>query len=595
MKASALLLVCLAVVSGPSLLSGQAASPFDYNASAPLNPRVIQRVDTVGFVREKIVFDGGRGSRVPALVAVPKSGPRAKPVVLLIDGIGGWKERWWSPTGWNRGRFLVDGLLAAGFAVAMADAPASGERTFENDFVTAEAFIRDTVKWREMGVKNAIESRRFLDYLASRPDIDATRIGVLGLSHGGMMTFALAANEPRIKAAVSGLAPLHRIPTVLNPLTYAPRVRIPLLMFAATNDAWYTRPLVDSAFDLIPSKAKRLAWYGTGHRPPTEYANEAVSWFRSTLKSTTGVVANAASAGVPSADRSLRIVDTVVVDTRRAELVGEPQMALRSDGSLAILAQGRQLVYFDSAGRQRWARTPRGDVFVVSAIGWNGDSLYLADNVTDQTLLVASNGGVGRIIDSPDMIRPLWKDRGTSTAYGAFDVYVRLENGSLIGTPRRPHRFGFYGPKKAADPNIVTVVGVNADGIIEHQLASGINPLKGDKWFALPDGRVVIARGSADSLRLIAISPEGDTLFKRGLPSVKGVLGAVGGPDGTIWLSSTTPGQDITHTALDARGDVVGVVSLASPFRVGAGDAKHLWVWDNRGANKPVFRYTVRP
>jgi hypothetical protein len=270
-------------------------------------------------------------------------------------------------------------------------------------------------------------------------------------------------------------------------------------------------------------------------------------------------------------------------------------MALRSDGSLAILARGSQLAYFDSTGRQRWARSVRGDLYAVSAIGWNGDSLYLADNVIDQTLLVGSNGGVGRVIDSPDMIRPLWKERSTSTAYGAFDVLVRLENGSLIGTPRRPHRYGFYGPKKAADPNLVTVLRVNADGVIEHPLASGINPLKGDKWFALRDGRVVIARGSSDSLRLTTISPEGDTLFRRGLPSVKGVIGVVGGFDGTIWLSSTTPSQDITHTALDARGEIIGVVNLPNPFRVGAGDAKHLWVWDNRGANKPVFRYTLRP
>ena len=597
MRASAVL-ICIAVVSSPSILSGQAASPFDYNSSAPLNARVIQKLDTIGFVREKIVYDGGRGSRVPAIVAVPKRGPARKPVILLIDGIGGWKERWWQRDGWNRGRILVDALISSGFAVAMADAPASGERTYENDFVTAESFVSDTAKWRSMGVKNAIESRRLLDYLASRPDIDATRIGVLGLSHGGMMTFALAANEPRIKSAISGLAPLHRIPAVLNPLTYAARVRIPFLMFASTNDAWYTKPLVDSAFGMIPVKGKQLTWYGTGHRPPAEYANEAASWFRSTLRPV--VVANGSGSGSGSgggggggaAGLELRVVDTVAIDARKAELNGDPQMAMRADGSLAIYTRGRNLVYFDTTGRKVWSRNLR-DIYVVSGIGWNGDSIYLADNYIDQTLLVGANGGIGRIIDSPDMIRPLWKERSTSPAYGEFEVAVRLEDGSLVGMPKQPHRFGFYGPKKAADPNIVPVLRVNADGIIERQLASVLNTVRGDKFYILRDGRVVVMR-QTDSVRVTAISSQGDTLFKRSLPPAKVIGGAVGGPDGTIWISTASLSQDITHTALNARGEVIGVLNLPGQFRVGAGDASHLWVWDNRGANKPVFRYTVR-
>jgi dienelactone hydrolase len=260
--------------------AGQTALPFSYDTGAPLKSRVSQRLDTTTFVREKIVFDGARGVRVPALLAVPKSGPARHPLVVLVDGIGGWKERWWQETSWNRGRVLIDSLLSAGFAVAMADAPASGERTFENDFVSAEAFVRDTSKWREMGIRNAIEQRRLIDYLVSRPDIDSTRIGMLGLSHGGMMTFALAATDSRIKAAVAGLTPMQRIPADLLPTAYVGRVHTPLLMFAATNDGWYTREQVDRAFAGIAARQKQLVWYEGGHRPPPEYAIAAAQWFR---------------------------------------------------------------------------------------------------------------------------------------------------------------------------------------------------------------------------------------------------------------------------------------------------------------------------
>jgi dienelactone hydrolase len=260
--------------------SALAQSPFAYDAAVPLRSRVIERMDSAAFAREKIVFDGGAGSRVPALLAVPRTGPARHPLVILVDGIGGWKERWWQTLSWNRGRILIDSLLAAGFAVAMADAPASGERTFENDFVSAESFVRDLPKWREMGVRNAIEQRRLIDYLVSRPDIDSTRVGMLGLSHGGMMTFALAAIDRRIKVAVAGLTPMQRIPDDLLPTAYAPRVRIPLLMFAATNDAWYTREQVDRVFASVAATQKQLVWYEGGHRPPPEYAVAAVQWFR---------------------------------------------------------------------------------------------------------------------------------------------------------------------------------------------------------------------------------------------------------------------------------------------------------------------------
>jgi hypothetical protein len=43
---------------------------------------------------------------------------------------------------------------------------------------------------------------RTLDYLASRNDVDPTRLGCVGLSVGGYRSFLLAALDERIKAAV---------------------------------------------------------------------------------------------------------------------------------------------------------------------------------------------------------------------------------------------------------------------------------------------------------------------------------------------------------------------------------------------------------
>jgi dienelactone hydrolase len=43
---------------------------------------------------------------------------------------------------------------------------------------------------------------RLLDYLGQRPDVDTTRIGLVGNSKGGMETYLSAAVEPRIAVAV---------------------------------------------------------------------------------------------------------------------------------------------------------------------------------------------------------------------------------------------------------------------------------------------------------------------------------------------------------------------------------------------------------
>lgn len=290
------LLLALVLTVLPSVTAAQRTQPagaeayalitqlFTYDASLPLHARIIDRFDTVTFTREKFVIDGWRGSRVPGLIAIPKNSQSRHPMVLLIDGLGGWKERWWQRTSWNRGRVLIDSLIAAGYGVAMVDAPASGERINENDYETAETFVRRLSQWRDMALQNTIEVRRLIDYLATRADVDTTRIGALGLSHGGMVTFYLAAIESRVRAGVAGLTPQQNIPEMLLPLNYAPHVTVPMLMLAGKSDAWYTAEQVQRVFGVLASERKDLVWYDVGHRLPEDYAGAAVAWFRRYLR-----------------------------------------------------------------------------------------------------------------------------------------------------------------------------------------------------------------------------------------------------------------------------------------------------------------------
>jgi len=63
---------------------------------------------------------------------------------------------------------------------------------------------------------------RLIDYLETRPDVDGQRIGVIGISKGGMETYLAAAADPRIAAAV-------------------PVIGVQSFRWALDNDGWQSR------------------------------------------------------------------------------------------------------------------------------------------------------------------------------------------------------------------------------------------------------------------------------------------------------------------------------------------------------------------
>jgi hypothetical protein len=299
---------------------------------------------------------------------------------------------------------------------------------------------------------------------------------------------------------------------------------------------------------------------------------------------------------VPWAAPNLRIVDSLRLDPKKENFSGrELPVALRADGSIAILGYGAELFYFDSTGRRKWKRELFPDMRYPNAIAWKGDSIMVIDNFADQVMAVGSNGGVGELFDFPDYVRPTFKNRKSLAAYGAFDV-VTIVDSTLIGTGRRPHRMAVYGPNTKPDPTRLPVLRATHDGIVQTHLGTVVNAPKGDVWSILQDGRLIVFHDDKDSLAFIAVSPRGDTIFSRHLPKVRAVFGnIVGGTDGTIWVASTVGGMEFYHTAFDAKGNAIGRLTTPNFFRINAADARHVWMYDTRGANRPLIRYTVHP
>lgn len=263
---------------------------FTYDKNIPLEAHVAGKTDETGYTREKIVIRSPSDNRVPGYLAIPKGGSPPYPCVLLLHGIGSSKESWWKPGNFNSGGNLTQQLLDANFAVMSLDAEYHGERLANNDFESPEVFTFEKGwfgRTRDMVVQSVVENMRAIDYLTTRRDIDTARIGVIGFSMGGMMTFNLAALEPRVKVAVASVTPILKDP--FSPLAvqnFAPYIKDqPFLMLMGKQDVNnYSVAEAQKLHQYIPSASKKLVFFESGHQLPVDWTKQATAWMVNHLK-----------------------------------------------------------------------------------------------------------------------------------------------------------------------------------------------------------------------------------------------------------------------------------------------------------------------
>jgi dienelactone hydrolase len=79
------------------------------------------------------------------------------------------------------------------------DVAAFNRRSQEGEQLVARSLFAAGITWPGVLLWDDL---RTIDYLASRPEVDAQWLGCVGLSLGGYRSFLLAALDPRIKVAV---------------------------------------------------------------------------------------------------------------------------------------------------------------------------------------------------------------------------------------------------------------------------------------------------------------------------------------------------------------------------------------------------------
>jgi esterase/lipase len=113
---------------------------------------------------------------IPGILVNARAQGAAAPLVVFVNGLDSSKEMlYWSGLGHE--------LLRRGVSTLHVDQPGSGEALRVHNLIATF----DTERW----------ASRVVDYLETRRDVDARRIGIAGISLGGYYTSRAVAFEPR--------------------------------------------------------------------------------------------------------------------------------------------------------------------------------------------------------------------------------------------------------------------------------------------------------------------------------------------------------------------------------------------------------------
>jgi dienelactone hydrolase len=194
----------------------------DLPERTPLNPRTVGTLRRDGYRVEKVIFESRPGHHVTANLYLPE-GKAPFPGVLLPCGHS---DNGKAYEGYQRACIL---LAKNGMAVLCYDPIGQGERNQRLD-ARGKPVIRGTTEHTMAGIGALLVGRqlasyrvwdglRALDYLASRPEVDPTRLGCTGNSGGGTMTAYLMAIDDRIAVAAPScfITSLERLFATIGP------------------------------------------------------------------------------------------------------------------------------------------------------------------------------------------------------------------------------------------------------------------------------------------------------------------------------------------------------------------------------------------
>lgn len=165
----------------------------------------------------------------------------------------------------DRHRRALQDRLAAGAAGTV-----TGPRTFD---------AREATQWIERTRKGVIEWKTLVDELDADGTVTNGSYGYWGLSMGTAIGLPFVATEPRVAAAVLGLAGLGTQPASEEFGRLARLLEAPVLLVEQWDDELVRRDEALALFDAIGSKDKVLHVYPGGHIETPAYERDAYEAF----------------------------------------------------------------------------------------------------------------------------------------------------------------------------------------------------------------------------------------------------------------------------------------------------------------------------
>jgi eukaryotic-like serine/threonine-protein kinase len=250
---------------------------YEYDPT-PLDARVEFRdTSAADWVRERISFAAAYpGERVSLLLFTPKRHRGPHQTLVLFPGSNALYDREIGEVDME----ILGFLMRNGRALAVP----SYKGTYDRQDPSLALRTSSTVAYRDAMITWGKDLRRSVDYLQSRPDLDAERIGYLGISLGGRLGGLMMGIEDRFRLGilyVAGLGMIQVRPEV-DPINFLPRVRFPVLMLNGRYDDGFAletsqRPLYE--FLGTPAAHKRWVLFDDGHfLPRAQMMSETLGW-----------------------------------------------------------------------------------------------------------------------------------------------------------------------------------------------------------------------------------------------------------------------------------------------------------------------------
>ncbi len=289
-----------------------------------------------------IYFNGlpwqGKPTRVFAWLGVPKTGAGKVPGIVLVHGGGGTAFKEWVES-WNKRGFAAISIAVEGQTSQPGGAKGKWQRHEwagpSRDGIYGDSNASVTDQWMYHAVANTILANSLL---GSQPGVDPTKVGIMGVSWGGVITSTVIGIDSRFAFAIPtyGCGGLTHAPNqygrALNnnevyqntwdPLLRLDKAKLPTLWFSWPQDQHF--PLDCQAASYRRSPAPRMIALvpnmGHGHGPawnrPESYAfaesivKDGKPWCRQTEAGANGTAASAVFESSKPLDRAVLVSTT---------------------------------------------------------------------------------------------------------------------------------------------------------------------------------------------------------------------------------------------------------------------------------------------